>query len=54
MQCQKCGSRLISWELDSGKVITEYNEQGEQISMHCEIDSIVSPQCNECGSTDIK
>ena len=53
MRCKDCGSLLISWELDSGKVITAYDDEGNQVSMHCEIDSITSPICESCGSTNL-
>jgi len=51
MQCRNCGSRLMSWEIDSGRVLISYNEKGEQTSLHTEIDSINSPMCEVCGST---
>lgn len=53
MECAKCGSRNISWEIDAGFVVITYNVQGEEIDRDFKCDSLNSPQCVDCNSVDI-
>lgn len=53
MYCKKCGSRRISWEIDSGSVVQTYDENGKVIDTDFKCDSLNSPQCAECGSIDL-
>lgn len=53
MYCKKCGSREISWEIDSGSVVQTYDENGKVTDTDFKCDSLNSPQCAECGSTDL-
>jgi len=54
MQCQDCGSRRITWEIDNGYVIQEYDENGQinESDFHCE--SLTQPQCAMCDSLNIQ
>ena len=53
MYCLNCQSSMISWELDSGKIVIEYDDEGKQVNLHTEIDSLTQPVCNSCGSTKL-
>ena len=54
MECQDCGSRKITWNLDAGYIITEYDKNGQQIDIDLHCDSLTSPQCAMCDSTNLK
>jgi hypothetical protein len=54
MQCKKCKSRKISWEIDNGQVIYTYDLKGNIIDEDFDCDSLVCPECAECGSTDLQ
>jgi len=53
MKCLDCGSKKITWEIDNGYIIQEYDEEGNCIEtdFHCE--SICSPQCAMCDSVNL-
>ena len=53
MKCLDCGSRKITWEIDSGYIINEYDEDGEVIDHTVCLDGINSPQCAMCDSTNL-
>lgn len=54
MECLDCGSRKITWEIDSGYVIQESDETGVIIESNFHCDSINSPQCAMCDSINLK
>lgn len=54
MQCKDCGSRRITWNIEDGYVIQEYDENGHLIEsdFHCE--ALTTPQCAMCDSTNLE
>ena len=54
MECLDCGSKRITWNLDAGYVITEYDKEGNQIEADFHCDSLNDPQCAMCDSTNLK
>lgn len=54
MICKDCGSMRITWEIDSGYVIQEYDDDGNitENDFHC--DSLNQPQCAMCDSTNLE
>jgi len=53
MRCRDCDSRKISWNIDSGYVIAEYDEEGNQIDFDFHCDSLNQAQCAMCDSTNL-
>lgn len=53
MECLDCGSRKISWNIDSGYVIQDYDENGRLIDTYFRCDSLNAPQCAMCDSTNL-
>lgn len=53
MKCKDCGSRKISWEIDSGKVVITYDENGNEIDNDFQCDSLNQPICVDCGSVNL-
>jgi len=53
MKCKDCGSYRITWEIDSGYVLQEYDENGQTIDYDFHCDSLNSPECAKCGSRDL-
>jgi len=54
MYCKDCGSMRITWEIDSGYVIQEYDDTGNIIENNFHCDSLNQPQCAMCDSTNLE
>jgi len=54
MQCKDCGSQKITWEIDAGYVIQEYDENGKVIKDDFHCDSLNCPECAICGSSNVE
>ena len=53
-KCKDCGSQRITWNIDSGYVLQEYSDEGVIIENDFHCDSLNSPQCAMCDSTDLE
>lgn len=54
MKCKDCGSSRITWNIDGGSIIQEYDKNGRLIESDFHCDSIDEPKCVLCDSTNLE